>query len=136
MLLGDGGRLGQLLDNLISNALKFTPRGGRVTVRTGRKGKVAFIEVEDTGMGISAADQERLFERFFRTSSATAQAIPGIGLGLAISGAIAEAHGGTIAVSSSSSCAFWPADWESIRGRNCSDGSSRILDSMNILPKR
>ena len=100
VLVGDGGRLGQLLDNLISNALKFTPRGGRVTVRTGRKGDVAFAEVEDTGMGISAADQERLFERFFRTTSATAEAIPGIGLGLSISQAIAEAHGGKIIVSS------------------------------------
>ena len=100
MLVGDGGRLGQLLDNLISNALKFTPRGGRVTVRTGWNGKVAFVEVEDTGMGISAADQERLFERFFRTTSATAHAMPGIGLGLAISQAIAEAHGGKIVVSS------------------------------------
>ena len=100
LLVGDGGRLGQLLDNLISNALKFTPRGGRVTVRTGRNREVAFAEVEDTGMGISAADQERLFERFFRTTSATTQAIPGIGLGLSISQAIAEAHGGKIIVSS------------------------------------
>jgi signal transduction histidine kinase len=100
VLVGDGGRLGQLLDNLISNALKFTPRGGRVTVRTGRNREVAFVEVEDTGTGISAADQERLFERFFRTTTATAQAIPGIGLGLSISQAIAEAHGGKIIVSS------------------------------------
>jgi signal transduction histidine kinase len=100
LLVGDGGRLGQLLDNLISNALKFTPRGGRVTVRTGRNREVMFAEVEDTGMGISAADQERLFERFFRTTPATTQAIPGIGLGLSISQAIAEAHGGEIIVSS------------------------------------
>jgi signal transduction histidine kinase len=100
VLIGDNGRLGQLLDNLISNALKFTPRDGRVTVRIGRKAGVAFFEVEDTGMGISVEDQDRLFERFFRTSSATAQAIPGIGLGLSISQAIAEAHDGKITVSS------------------------------------
>jgi signal transduction histidine kinase len=100
VFVGDGGRLGQLLDNLISNAVKFTPQGGRVTLRTGRSGAVAFVEVEDTGMGISAADQERLFERFFRTASASAHAIPGIGLGLSISQAIAEAHGGKIIVSS------------------------------------
>jgi signal transduction histidine kinase len=100
VLVGDGGRLGQLLDNLISNALKFTPRDGRVTVRTGWKGDAVFVEVEDTGMGISADDQERLFERFFRATSATAQAIPGIGLGLSISQAIAEAHDGKIMVSS------------------------------------
>jgi signal transduction histidine kinase len=59
-----------------------------------------FLEVEDTGAGISAADQERLFERFFRTASATEQAIPGIGLGLSISQAIAKAHAGKIVVSS------------------------------------
>jgi signal transduction histidine kinase len=100
LLIGDSGRLGQLLDNLISNALKFTPRDGRVTVRIGQTAGVAFVEVEDTGMGISADDQERLFERFFRTTAATTQAIPGIGLGLSISQAIAEAHGGKITVSS------------------------------------
>jgi signal transduction histidine kinase len=100
VLMGDSGRLGQLLDNLISNALKFTPRDGRVIVRIGRKAEMAFIEVEDTGTGISADDQERLFERFFRTNSATTNAVPGIGLGLSISQAIAEAHDGKITVSS------------------------------------
>jgi signal transduction histidine kinase len=100
VLIGDSGRLGQLLDNLISNALKFTPRDGRVTVRIGQTAEAAFVEVEDTGMGISADDQERLFERFFRTTTATTQTIPGIGLGLSISQAIAEAHGGKITVSS------------------------------------
>jgi signal transduction histidine kinase len=100
LLIGDSGRLGQLLDNLISNALKFTPPEGRVTVRAGWNGNVAFVEVEDTGMGISADDQKRLFERFFRTSSVTAQSIPGSGLGLSISQAIAEAHGGKISLCS------------------------------------
>ncbi|MDX6466375.1 MAG: hypothetical protein QOI27_1415 [Gaiellaceae bacterium] len=100
LLVGDSGRLGQLLDNLISNALKFTPSAGRVTVRFGRNGNVAFVEVEDTGMGISAEDRARLFERFFRASAATEQSIPGSGLGLSISQAIAEAHGGTISLSS------------------------------------
>ena len=58
------------------------------------------IEVEDTGIGIPAAELPRVFERFFRSSAATEQAIPGTGLGLVISKAIAEAHGGTIAVRS------------------------------------
>jgi signal transduction histidine kinase len=58
------------------------------------------IEVADTGLGIADNEQGRLFERFFRTSSATAQAIPGVGLGLSISKAIVEGHGGTIAVAS------------------------------------
>jgi PAS domain S-box-containing protein len=98
--LGDAGRLGQTLDNLISNALKFTPAGGRVDVRVlDRRDRVA-IEVADTGLGISPDDQVRLFERFYRTASATERAIPGVGLGLSISKAIVEAHGGTIAVES------------------------------------
>jgi PAS domain S-box-containing protein len=93
---GDRGRLGQLLDNFLSNAIKFTPEGGRVSVRLSEQEGAALLEIEDTGMGIPQAEQERLFERFFRTSTATAKAIQGTGLGLAISKAIAEAHGGSI----------------------------------------
>ena len=97
---GDAGRLGQTLDNLISNALKFTPAGGRVDVRVLDRGDRVVIEVEDTGLGIADGEQSRLFERFFRTSTATAQAIPGVGLGLSISKAIVEGHGGAISVAS------------------------------------
>ncbi|MFL5952592.1 MAG: ATP-binding protein [Gaiellaceae bacterium] len=97
---GDRERLAQLVGNLISNALKFTPAGGRMTVRTFVDGSVAVIEVADTGIGIPRGEQDRLFQRFFRSSTATEQAIPGTGLGLVISKAIAEAHGGTISVSS------------------------------------
>ncbi len=97
---GDSERLAQLVGNLISNALKFTPRGGRVTVRTFTDERSAVIEVEDTGVGIPAGEQSRLFQRFFRSSTATEQAIPGTGLGLVISRAIAEAHGGRISVDS------------------------------------
>jgi signal transduction histidine kinase len=93
-------RLAQLLDNLVSNAIKFTPEGGQVGVRTYVEDGSVALEVSDTGMGISAADQRRLFERFFRTQKATAEAIQGTGLGLAISKAIVEAHGGTLAVAS------------------------------------
>jgi PAS domain S-box-containing protein len=97
---GDSDRLGQLVDNLVSNALKFTPEGGSVTVRLRRDEGQAVLEVTDTGMGISAADQEHLFERFFRAERATEKAIPGIGLGLSICAAIATGSGGTIAVES------------------------------------
>ena len=97
---GDAGRLGQTFDNLISNALKFTPAGGRVDVRVLDRGDRVVIEVEDTGLGIPDNEQGRLFERFFRSSAATAQAIPGVGLGLSISRAIVEGHGGSIGVRS------------------------------------
>ena len=98
--MGDAGRLGQTLDNLISNALKFTPAGGRVDVRVLDRRDRVVIEVADTGLGISLMDQRRLFERFYRTTSATENAIPGVGLGLSISRAIVEGHGGRIAVAS------------------------------------
>jgi PAS domain S-box-containing protein len=97
---GDPGRLGQSLDNLLSNALKFTPCGGRVDVRLSRRGDLALIEVRDSGVGIPEAEQGRLFERFFRASTATEQAIPGVGLGLTIVKAIVEGHGGAIVVES------------------------------------
>ena len=97
---GDRARLAQVLDNLISNALKFTPPGGHVAVRTSRSADRGVIEVTDSGMGISEEDQSRLFKRFFRTASATDQAIQGTGLGLAIVKAIVEAHDGVITVES------------------------------------
>ncbi len=96
----DPTRIAQLLGNLISNAVKFTPDGGRVEVRLGVEGDQAVLAVADTGIGIPAADRERIFERFFRTAIATRQAIPGTGLGLTITKAIVEAHDGTIAVDS------------------------------------
>ena len=97
---GDAGRLGQMIDNLLTNALKFTPPGGRVEVRAFERGDAVCVQVRDTGMGISEADQQRLFERFFRTSEAQAEAIQGTGLGLSIVAAIVEAHGGSIEVES------------------------------------
>jgi PAS domain S-box-containing protein len=97
---GDPGRLGQLLDNLISNAVKFTPDGGHVDVRVfSQNGDVA-IEIADTGIGISATEQTQLFQKFFRTSAAGERAIQGTGLGLSISKAIVEAHAGRIELES------------------------------------
>jgi signal transduction histidine kinase len=97
---GDRLRIGQVIDNLVSNALKFTPAGGTVEVRAYPHHSAVRIEVADTGMGISEDEQGQLFERFFRTARAQEQAIPGVGLGLSISKAIVEAHGGRVSVSS------------------------------------
>jgi len=96
----DRERLSQLVSNLVSNAIKFTPAGGAVTARTFAENGDAVIQIEDTGIGIPKGEQDRLFQRFFRSSTATEQAIPGTGLGLVISKAIAEAHGGGISVRS------------------------------------
>ncbi len=100
LVRGDTVRLAQLLDNLTSNAVKFTPRDGRVTLDLRMAAGEAVVAVSDTGPGISPADQKRLFDRFFRTASATAGVTPGTGLGLTIAKAIVEAHHGTIEVES------------------------------------
>ncbi len=97
---GDAGRLAQALDNLVSNALKFTAEGGRVEVSLRRRGDLALIDVRDDGIGIPATEQSRLFERFFRAAGATELAIPGVGLGLTIVKAIVEGHHGRVDVDS------------------------------------
>jgi signal transduction histidine kinase len=98
--VGDRDRIAQVLDNLISNALKFTPGGGHVEVRLCTEGDDARLDVADTGVGVPPEEQARLFDRFFRASNATTRAVPGVGLGLMIVRAIVAAHGGTISVAS------------------------------------
>ncbi|HQA23266.1 MAG TPA: PAS domain-containing sensor histidine kinase [Rhodoglobus sp.] len=100
MVHGDSTRLGQAVDNLVSNALKFTPRGGKVIVELSTSGSNAVITVRDTGMGIPAEELDMLFSRFFRATTATRNAVPGVGLGLTITKAIITAHGGAMGVSS------------------------------------
>lgn len=101
-LLGDGADLERLVVNLLTNAVKFTPDGGRVEVRVhgGNGSAGAVVEVEDTGVGISEQDRDRIFTRFFRSEFAQAQAIPGTGLGLAIVQEVAERHGAVVSVES------------------------------------
>ena len=96
----DGGRVGQVLDNLISNAIKFTPEGGRIEVSVANGPDGGVIEVSDTGIGLGDGDHERVFERFFRAQTATERGIPGTGLGLSIVRAIVEGHGGHIVAAS------------------------------------
>jgi PAS domain S-box-containing protein len=97
---GDRARLAQVLDNLISNAIKFTPSFGRVMVTTRVLPGEVEVVVSDSGMGIPADELHLLFQRFFRAERATAGAIPGTGLGLAIAKAIVTGHGGRIRVES------------------------------------
>jgi signal transduction histidine kinase len=98
--VGDRPQLVRVVDNLVTNAIKFTPDGGAVRLVLRGEGKTAVVEVADTGVGISASDQPDLFNRFFRGRNAVEDAVPGSGLGLAISQVIAEAHGSSIEVES------------------------------------
>jgi signal transduction histidine kinase len=99
-VIGDKQRLAQVFDNLLSNALKFTPPNGSVVISMFARDTSVLIEVSDTGLGISPADQKKLFTRFFRTEAAMRKAIKGTGLGLSIVKAIVEGHGGEITVES------------------------------------
>ena len=99
-VLGDAQRLGQACDNLISNAIKFTPRGGKVSVNVGIADSRVVITITDTGMGIPEDELDQLFARFFRASTATRAAVPGVGLGLSITKAIIVAHHGELDVES------------------------------------
>lgn len=92
---GNALLLGELLNNLIDNALRYTPSGGQVTVRVLREPAQLLIEVEDNGSGIPQAQRERVFERFYRVLGS---AQSGCGLGLAIVREIATRHGGTVSL--------------------------------------
>lgn len=98
----DIGRIRQILVNLLGNAIKFTPEGGRVTVRAGRDERNGglFIEVADTGIGIKPTDIPQVLAPFGRLKSAYAKAHGGVGLGLPLSARLANLHGGDIAISS------------------------------------
>ena len=96
-LHADEQRLRQVADNLLGNAIKYTPAGGAITVTAGPQGADHIVwTVADTGIGIPVAERPRLFRRFYRASTAVAHRIPGTGLGLVVTRAIIERHHGTI----------------------------------------
>lgn len=97
---GDRAQLERVLLNLLGNAVKFTDDGGRIDCRVRRHDDEAWLTVSDTGIGVPVEEQERLFQRFFRSSTAQERAIQGTGLGLSIVAAIVAAHGGRIEVES------------------------------------
>ena len=96
----DAARISQVLDNLVSNAIKYSPDGGDVMVSLRSEDGHMVCSVSDTGMGMSQQDQEEVFAKFFRSAAVRNSAIPGVGLGLSISKAIVEAHGGRVSLRS------------------------------------
>ena len=99
-LQADAGKLAQMLLNLVSNGVKFTPEGGTVTIRARRDVKTVEISVSDTGIGIAQSDFDRLFKEFQQLDTRAGRLQEGTGLGLALTKRLATLHGGDIRVSS------------------------------------
>ncbi|MCA8922015.1 MAG: PAS domain-containing sensor histidine kinase [Planctomycetes bacterium] len=101
LVYADGGRLARAIRNLVDNAIKYSPRGADVRIDVQRHDTVLEVSVSDKGMGIAAEDQPRVFEQFYRSEvSQAVRRLPGSGIGLSVVKAIAEAHGGTVRLSS------------------------------------
>jgi signal transduction histidine kinase len=99
-LRGDQRKVKQIVLNLLTNAIKYTPEGGEVRIRAGGAGSQAFVVVKDTGMGMSPEERTRAFDYAFRGAGALASGLRGKGLGLAVTKEILEANGGKISLSS------------------------------------
>jgi signal transduction histidine kinase len=99
-ITADEDLLSQVWTNLIHNSIKFTPQGGKVGIDLVREGNTIQFKIRDTGIGIAAEDQERIFERFYKADRSRTRANGGSGLGLAIAKKIVELHGGEIGVES------------------------------------
>jgi signal transduction histidine kinase len=99
-ILGDKDRLGQVFINLLTNAVKYSPRADKVLVRLSREGNQALVSVQDFGIGIDEAYHQRIFERFYQVSDPEERTYPGLGIGLYLSKAILDRHAGSITVTS------------------------------------
>ena len=100
MAIADESRVKQVIDNLISNAMKFTPENGSIKMSADDLGDFVLISVADSGVGIKKDDQEKIFSMFYQVDSSLTRKVGGTGLGLAISKSIIEMHGGRIWVES------------------------------------
>ncbi|MGZ4451183.1 MAG: sensor histidine kinase, partial [Nocardioides sp.] len=97
---GDPDQLARVVTNLVTNAVKFTPDGGRISVHVECDDEGGVLRVTDTGMGVPVAEQGQLFSRFFRSAGAYDRAIPGTGLGLSVVKSIVDEHDGSVSLRS------------------------------------
>jgi len=100
MIMGDRARIEQVLMNIITNALKYTPDGGNIDIYGGRSGNDVCIKISDTGIGIPQDELARVFDRFYRVDKARSRESGGTGLGLPIAREIVTKHGGSIKIDS------------------------------------
>ncbi|OFV97871.1 MAG: hypothetical protein A3F68_01855 [Acidobacteria bacterium RIFCSPLOWO2_12_FULL_54_10] len=100
LIRGDSARLMEVILNFLDNAIAYTPPGGNITVGARAEGSMVNISVSDTGIGIHKADQQRIFERFYRVDDARSRTVGGTGLGLSIAKHLIESHGGSVSVES------------------------------------
>ncbi|MBR2483982.1 MAG: HAMP domain-containing protein [Oscillospiraceae bacterium] len=98
LVTGDRGRLEQVMMNILGNAIKYTPDGGKISVSATSDSDYVYLDVADNGIGIPEADRDRIFERFYRVDKARSRESGGTGLGLSIAKEIVEKHGGKLAV--------------------------------------
>ncbi len=98
---GDSHMLRMVVENLVTNAIKYTPPGGKITVRLSRLGNFWLVVVRDTGVGIARADYSQLFKQFTRIENDRSNVVTGTGIGLYLAYHLTLLHGGTIGVSSS-----------------------------------
>jgi signal transduction histidine kinase len=99
-VFGDRDRIGQVLINLLNNAIKYSPQGDRVLVRVAISQNKALVSVQDFGIGIAKEHQRKIFERFYQVTDAEEKTYPGLGIGLYISYEIVKRHGGQMWVES------------------------------------
>ena len=99
-MFADPGKLAQVCYNIIENAIKYTPDGGKITVRLRRMGRDAVLDISDTGVGIPEEDLAHVFDRFYRVDKARSRDTGGTGLGLSIVQQIVRLHAGSVTVQS------------------------------------
>jgi signal transduction histidine kinase len=100
VVMGDRDKLALAVHNVVGNALKYTPQGGRVTIAAREEGKFFVVDVSDTGIGIAPSEQALVFDKFYRSKDARVSKITGTGLGLALAREVTRLHGGDVTVAS------------------------------------
>jgi two-component system sensor histidine kinase VicK len=131
---GDKARIEQVLLNILSNAVKYTPDGGKIEITGGTTGNKVWIKIKDNGIGIPEEDLSRIFDRFYRVDKARSRESGGTGLGLSIAREIVIRHGGDIMIESAAGggttvTIVWPIEGRAVNKRKLSLKQAKISSS-------